>query len=128
MPEWTVKPGPEDTSTVIRPPESPARRPEKRGGRRRWAPAIGALALIAGGAFLYHQRQVADQEQQAKANQGYRPIPVTTAIARTGAMGTYVEALGTVTPVYTVTVTSRVQGQIMQVHYREGQMARKGDP
>jgi multidrug efflux system membrane fusion protein len=39
-----------------------------------------------------------------------------------------VEALGAVTPVYTVTVTSRVQGQIMEVHYREGQMVRKGDP
>jgi multidrug efflux system membrane fusion protein len=37
-------------------------------------------------------------------------------------------ALGTVTPVYTVTVTSRVQGEITQVYYHEGQMVRKGDP
>jgi len=37
-------------------------------------------------------------------------------------------ALGTVTPVYTVTVTSRVQGEITRVYYREGQMVRKGDP
>ena len=36
-------------------------------------------------------------------------------------------ALGTVTPVYTVTVTSRVQGEITNVYYREGQMVRKGD-
>jgi len=43
-------------------------------------------------------------------------------------MAIYVEALGTVTPVYTVTVTSRVQGQIMKVYYREGQTVRKGDP
>jgi multidrug efflux system membrane fusion protein len=35
--------------------------------------------------------------------------------------------LGTVTPVYTVTVTSRVQGEIMRVNYHEGQMVRKGD-
>jgi multidrug efflux system membrane fusion protein len=37
-------------------------------------------------------------------------------------------ALGTVTPVYTVTVTSRVQGEITQVYYHEGQMVQKGDP
>lgn len=43
-------------------------------------------------------------------------------------MGVFVEALGTVTPVQTITVTSRVQGQIMAVHYREGQMVRKGEP
>ncbi|MFY9911276.1 MAG: efflux RND transporter periplasmic adaptor subunit, partial [Candidatus Sulfotelmatobacter sp.] len=35
--------------------------------------------------------------------------------------------IGTVTPVYTVSVTSRVQGQIMSVNYREGQMVHKGD-
>ena len=38
-----------------------------------------------------------------------------------------VEALGTVTPVHTVSVTSRVQGQINAVHYTEGQMVHKGD-
>jgi multidrug efflux system membrane fusion protein len=37
-------------------------------------------------------------------------------------------ALGAVTPVYTVTVMSRVQGEITQVYYREGQMVQKGDP
>ena len=37
-------------------------------------------------------------------------------------------ALGTVTPVYTVTITSRVSGQITSVNYREGQIVRKGAP
>ena len=55
-------------------------------------------------------------------------VPVVTATARQGDIGLYVSALGTVTPVYTVTVTSRVQGQIMEVHYREGQDVSKGDP
>jgi multidrug efflux system membrane fusion protein len=53
---------------------------------------------------------------------------VTTASAHQGDIGIYLNALGTVTPVYTVTVTSRVQGEITQVYYREGQMVRKGDP
>jgi multidrug efflux system membrane fusion protein len=53
---------------------------------------------------------------------------VTTAVARQGDIGVYLDRIGTVTPVYTVTVTSRVQGEITQVYYREGQMVRKGDP
>ncbi len=42
-------------------------------------------------------------------------------------MGIYVNALGTVTPIYTVTVYSQITGRVMEVHYREGQMVRKGD-
>lgn len=44
-----------------------------------------------------------------------------------GNMGEYIEALGTVTPVYTVTVTSRVVGQLTEVHYKEGQIVHQGD-
>jgi len=55
-------------------------------------------------------------------------VPVRLAPAAQGDIGVYVSALGTVTPVHTVTVTSRVQGEIMQVFYREGQTVRKGDP
>jgi multidrug efflux system membrane fusion protein len=42
-------------------------------------------------------------------------------------MGIYVTALGTVTPTYTVTVYSQITGRVMEVHYREGQMVRKGE-
>jgi multidrug efflux system membrane fusion protein len=43
-------------------------------------------------------------------------------------MGIYVNALGTVTPTYTITVYSQITGRVMEVHYREGQMVRKGEP
>ena len=43
-----------------------------------------------------------------------------------GNIGVYINALGTVTPVYTVTLTSRVVGQLLEVHYKEGQMVHKG--
>ena len=57
-----------------------------------------------------------------------RPVLISTATAHKGDIGIYLNALGTVTPVYTVTVTSRVQGEITQVYYHEGQMVQKGDP
>lgn len=128
MPEWTVRPSAEDASTVSEPAPPSAPKPEAKPKRRAWAWVIAAAALAAVVGFLYYQHQAMEQEQKAKANNATKPIPVTTANARKGPMGIYVEALGTVTPVYTVTVTSRVQGQIMEVHYREGQIVRKGDP
>ncbi len=41
-------------------------------------------------------------------------------------MPIYLKALGTVTPYYSVTVKSRVDGQLMTVNVREGQSVRKG--
>ena len=42
-------------------------------------------------------------------------------------MGDYINALGTVTSVYTVTLTSRVAGTLDEVHYREGEVVHKGE-
>jgi multidrug efflux system membrane fusion protein len=52
---------------------------------------------------------------------------VTAEKVKQGDMGVYISALGTVTPVYTVSITSRVAGQLVQVAYREGQFVHKGD-
>lgn len=56
------------------------------------------------------------------------PIPVTLATAQRGPIGVYLSAIGTVTPVNTASITAQVTGVITAVHYREGQMVRKGDP
>jgi membrane fusion protein, multidrug efflux system len=53
---------------------------------------------------------------------------VSTAKAQTGDIGVYVNALGVVTPLNSVSVVSRVQGQIMKVYYQEGQLVHAGDP
>ena len=136
MPERTLTPNPEDTTTVAPKATEPSPRqpgtaePPSTGHRRRIWVWIIVLVLVFGVALLvYLQHQAAEEASNAKANaNAQKAVPVVTAAAKTGDVGVYVEALGTVTPVYTVTVTSRVQGQIMEVHYREGQMVRKGDP
>jgi multidrug efflux system membrane fusion protein len=53
---------------------------------------------------------------------------VTTVTSRKGDIGIYVNALGTVTPLYTVSLRTRVDGQLMKVYYREGQGVKEGDP
>jgi multidrug efflux system membrane fusion protein len=50
------------------------------------------------------------------------------ATAHSGSVGIYQDAIGTVTPIYTVSMTAQVTGVITAVHYREGQMVKKGDP
>ena len=55
------------------------------------------------------------------------PLPVTTATAKVGKFTVYLDAIGTVTPVYTDTITAQVTGVITAVHYREGQFVSKGD-
>lgn len=56
------------------------------------------------------------------------PVPTTVATAKVGSIGVFLDAIGTVTPLHTVTVTSQVTGVITAVHYREGQEVRKGEP
>jgi multidrug efflux system membrane fusion protein len=48
--------------------------------------------------------------------------------ARRGNIGVYDPGLGSVTPIYTDTIKSRVDGQLMSVRYTEGQIVQKGDP
>ena len=69
-----------------------------------------------------------EAEQAAAAAKSAPGVTVTTATAVKGDIGVYLEAIGTVTPVYTSAITSRVNGMIEAVHYQEDQRVQKGDP
>jgi multidrug efflux system membrane fusion protein len=83
------------------------------------------LLLLALGIFLVlHHHEEAEKAAAKPAPPG---ISVTTATAQTGSIGVYLDAIGTVTPVYTASITSQVTGLIVEVHYTEGQLVGKGD-
>jgi multidrug efflux system membrane fusion protein len=55
-------------------------------------------------------------------------ITITSATAQKGDIGLYLDSIGTVTPVYTASISSQVNGLIAAVHYKEGQQVSTGDP
>ena len=100
--------------------------------RRRWIKRViiaGALILCAVLGYFFIQRHgIRGPAPQASRLMQPGGTPVTTASARKGNISVYLEAIGTVTPVYTASITSQVNGQITAVHYTEGQVVHKGDP
>lgn len=54
------------------------------------------------------------------------PVSATVAAATKGNQGVYLEAIGTVTPVYTASITAQAGGVLTAVHYTEGQFVPKG--
>ncbi len=57
---------------------------------------------------------------------GGGPLPVVVAKARSGSVPIYLDGLGNVTAFYTVTVKSRVDGQLMKVNFQEGDLVKEG--
>jgi multidrug efflux system membrane fusion protein len=94
-----------------------------------WSLWLLLLIALAGGAYLVFARMGKPRVPNAEASPvTTRPgIPVAAAQAMVGDLNRYLEALGTVTPFYTVTIKSRVDGQIVSVDFREGQIVHKGD-
>ncbi len=90
---------------------------------------IVLVILGAVGAAIWKVRsnRAAQAEQaQRMAAAADRPVPVSTTPVQQRTMPIYLTALGTVTAYNTVTVHSRVDGQLLQVTVREGQSVRKG--
>jgi multidrug efflux system membrane fusion protein len=101
--------------------------PEQQRRKKRRVLVWILLLLIIGAAFYFawHYRGSA---QTAGNRQGLTaPVTITAAIAKKGNIGVYLEAIGTVTPVYTSSVTAQVNGIVTAVNYTEGQMVQKGD-
>ncbi|STW05882.1 RND efflux membrane fusion protein [Klebsiella grimontii] len=109
----------------------------KGSNKSRWA-AVLVVAIIAGAAYWFWQGREAANAPSATAagpgpgggragRFGAALAPVQAATAASEAVPRYLSGLGTVTAANTVTVRSRVDGQLLAIHFTEGQQVKAGD-
>ena len=96
----------------------------------RWKRAIVLsvpILVIIGGLVVWRGGVPGFGAKAAVSDKGPPPVPVTVGAASLRNMPVYVEGLGSVQAFNTVSVKSRVDGQIVQVFFREGQEVKVGD-
>ena len=106
--------------------------------KSRWVIAAGIIVVALAAAWYWHQHASAPagatSQAQRPAGGGGRhgmrsgPLaPVQAATAVSKSVPRYLSGLGTITAANTVTVRSRVDGQLIALHFQEGQQVKAGD-
>lgn len=103
----------------IAPPTTPKQPRALHRTRRFWVGVLLSLAAL----FLIKYSGLFNQCNETAAS----AVPVVTAITHTANVPGYIAALGSVAPTYSVTVKTQINGQLLQVLFREGQLVKKGD-
>ncbi len=113
----------EDGNLALPPP------PKRR--KVRWLFWLMVVLAVAAATYFFRQpgsHQAAEAGAKSKSGKmADLPIPVAIAKATQGDFPVFLGGLGTVTPLHTVTVRTRVDGELVKVAYTEGQMVRQGD-
>ncbi|POP47740.1 multidrug transporter subunit MdtA [Superficieibacter electus] len=108
----------------------------KGSNKARWATALIVIIAAVAALWFWHSRSVSDNPSTttAAASGGGRHAqrnaqlaPVQAATATSESVPRYLSGLGTITAANTVTVRSRVDGQLMAIHFQEGQQVKAGD-
>jgi membrane fusion protein, multidrug efflux system len=119
------------TPNTVEPPHvhDPEVKPKK---KARIIPWLVLLAIAGGATYLFPKITQSQTEAAAPKKGGKndpsRAVPVVAAMSRSGEMPVFLNGLGSVQAFYTVTVRTRVDGQIMKVYFQEGQFVKENDP
>jgi len=93
--------------------------------RRHWVIIIVTLVIIIVGIIFITQYMMKLGAGKKSGNQP--PQPVTALMTNKADFDVYLKGLGTVIPTNTVTIKSQVSGQLISVHFKEGQHVNKGN-
>ena len=98
---------------------------------RRWGVLLLVVCFLAVGIYAVLIKTGKTQQRNSGQEHKTAPpafgIPVVAAQVKKTDFNVYITGLGSVTPLNTVTVRSRVDGQLMEVLFKEGQMVGRGD-
>jgi len=92
-----------------------------------WILILLVAALIGYGIYTKKQSAAKQQGSPAVMDASKRSVPVLAVAAKAENLDLYLNGLGTVTPLNTVTVRTRVDGELVVVHFIEGQTVKQGD-
>jgi multidrug efflux system membrane fusion protein len=96
--------------------------------RSRWIWLVIVVCIAAAAYKIFLMQTATQAAARAKAqNDAQRPLPVMAVAARKADMDVNLRGLGTVIPVNTITVRSQVSGQLLRVHFKEGQIVKQGE-
>ena len=123
----TSKYSPDAPSTVVSPDSPPDHTDEEKHHTWVWLLALAAACII-GGAWYWHHRTASEAAAAAARNEKPPGITITVATAQKGNIGVYLDAIGTVTPVYTDSITSQVNGLVQKPSPSKRNAVHKGDP
>ena len=98
-----------------------------RRGSFRTAAVILALLAVGGGLWFFVDRDGRAQPKGPPPGMGPMVVSVSVTKARTGDAPVTLSGIGTVTPLKTVTVKSRVDGELTEVRFQEGQFVKEGE-
>lgn len=94
----------------------------------RWWIVLALVCLVAVGAYMFFVKGGQKAARAAQQGPATAPgVPVVAVPVKKGDFGVYLSGLGAVTPLNTVTVKSRVDGELTKVLFREGQLVSKGE-
>src|SRR5207248_9224147 len=93
-----------------------------------WSKGGGKAAVAAQGAARGNASAAGGGQGGRSGRGGGGPVPVTTAKVESQAIPVTIPAVGTAEALQTVQVRSQVTGQLSDVHFREGQEVKRGDP
>lgn len=106
--------------------------------RRRRIFLLVAAVILAGCGVIYWKTHTGVEVNQRQGGRGggggfgrfgmmNGPLPVVAQPAVEGDLDVYLNGLGAVTPLATVTIRTQISGQLIEIHFTEGQMVAKGD-
>ncbi len=128
VPEHT-KPAPTREEGTPRQPES-----AKRSSGKGWIWFLVLIVAAAAAYYFYSKGSATEagttssEGGKSGGKKGGGLAPVVAVKATRGNIGVYIDDPGLIVPIYTELVKSRVDGQLMAIHYNEGDLIQKGQP